>query len=78
MIQNGGADRNRMIVGSSIHNQRIERLWKDVHKSVTSLYKLFYFVEQNELLHPLEEKIYLLCIIGTVWDKVYEKFFLRS
>ena len=69
MIQNRGADRKSMIVGSSIYNQRIERLWKDVHKLVTSLYKLFYFVEQNDLLHPLEERdlfalhyIYIPCI----------------
>ena len=53
------------IVGSSVHNQRIERLWKDVHKSVKSLYKLSYFMEQNDLLHPLEGKIYLFCIIST-------------
>lgn len=46
-----------MITGSSVHNQRIERLWRDLHHGVTKLfYRLFYHLEQHDLLDPLNER----------------------
>lgn len=43
-----------MITGSSTHNQRIERLWRDVFEGVLSyFYNLFYHMEDEGILDPL-------------------------
>ena len=43
MLHHRGVDRNSMITGASIHNQRIERLWRDVHQSVAILYYCLFY-----------------------------------
>ena len=45
-----------VIVGSSTHNQRIEHLWRDVHRCVGRIYHdLFTQLEEEGFLDPLNE-----------------------
>ena len=51
-----------VITGSSTHNERIERLWRDVHRCVAVIYHdLFRQLEDEDLLDPLNE-IDIFCL----------------
>ncbi len=52
MISRRGTQRGSMIT----HNQRVERLWRDIYEGVLGLYyRLFYFMEDQHILNPLND-----------------------
>ena len=57
-----GPRQGSVIVGKSVHNQRIERMWRDVFQGVLGMYyNIFYYLEEIHLLNPNDD-VHLFCL----------------
>ena len=57
-----GPERSTVIVGRSVHNQRIERMWRDVYQGVLGYFHdLFYHLESVGMLDPMND-LHLFCL----------------
>ena len=59
MLRHQGEERRSVLV---VHNQCVERPWRDMHRCVTSLYyRLFYYLENTVVLNPIDNA-HIFCL----------------
>jgi hypothetical protein len=76
MLEKRGTGRGSHITGKSVHNTRIERLWRDMYEQCTGPYhRLFWDMEHEQELDP-DSEVDLFCLPHTFKDVLSDELCL--
>ena len=68
MLESHNGNPEYVLTGSSTHNERIERLWRDVHRGILHFSDTFRDLESSGILDTLNDFIFLLRLNKCVLD----------
>lgn len=73
MLNAHGVESGSMLTGKSTHNQRVERLWRDVYEGVLSFYyDLFYYLEDQGYLDIMND-VHTIALHHVFMPKINER-----